>query len=225
MKKGIAFILTVIFICSLAGCNKPTDDGDVKYKVEIADNFPIANELNDTYSAGETVTVKLATITEQYYVLYVNGVSQNMDEEKSDLTFTYFTFTMPEMDVLIKIEERSVEIPENTGGEEQSPPEATKKMTCFYPSRTYHQNSPDLLVSEEQADAIIAIWESGEWRDDVTDSIYQFVFFYEGAKINYCYDIGIFNDVTNIRHLFLSEEKKAEVNAIVDRFIELPKVD
>lgn len=105
MKKTVALFLVFICILGMVGCNK------AKYTVEIADNYPIANRLKPNYAAGEEVTVKLETITEHYYVLSVNGDEVEMDRDTSDLTYTYFTFTMPGEDVLIQIADKWVEIP------------------------------------------------------------------------------------------------------------------
>ena len=105
MKKTVALFLLFICILGMVGCNK------AKYTVEIADNYPIANRVKPNYAADEEVTVKLETITEHYYVLSVNGEEVEMDRDTSDLTYTYFTFTMPGEDVLIQIEDKWVEIP------------------------------------------------------------------------------------------------------------------
>ena len=105
MKKLIALFLTLVCTLGAAGC------GTASYKVEIADNYPIANRIKQTYAPGEAVTIKLETITEHYYVLSVNGEEVEMDRDTSDLTYTYFTFTMPGEDVLIQIEDKWVEIP------------------------------------------------------------------------------------------------------------------
>ena len=105
MKKMIACLLSLILLSGMAACNQ------TKYKVEIADNHAIANELKNAYSAGEEVIIQLETITEHYYVLWVNGVKQEPDRDASDMMFTYFTFIMPDEDVLIEIEDRWVDIP------------------------------------------------------------------------------------------------------------------
>ncbi len=81
-----------------------------KYKLKIDGDCRPENELKSEYSAGETVTLKLATVTEHYYVLSVNGVEQRA--ESSDLGYTYYTFTMPYEDVTVKIEDKWVDIPE-----------------------------------------------------------------------------------------------------------------
>ena len=105
MKKFIAFLLSLILLLGITACNQ------AKFKVKIADNYEIVNELKTKYSAGEEVTIQLETITEHYYVLSVNGVQQEPDRDSSDMMFTYFTFTMPDEDVLIEIEDRWVDIP------------------------------------------------------------------------------------------------------------------
>lgn len=96
----------VVAICGLKEEIKPI------YTVNIIGDYQLENSLKDTYEAGEQVTIKLATITEHYYVVHANGVEQPMDMDASDLTYTYFTFTMPAEDVLIDIEGVSVDIPE-----------------------------------------------------------------------------------------------------------------
>lgn len=119
MKKWIVLFLTLLCILSLVACsggktelaNAQEEETHKVYKVEIADNYPIRNTLKSTYEAGETVTIKLDTITEHYYKVYVNGAEQAMDTAASDLTYSYYSFTMPDEDVLIEIEDISVDIP------------------------------------------------------------------------------------------------------------------
>lgn len=88
-----------------------TQDSAQTYKVTVAGEVAIENALKPRYAAGEQVTVKLATVTEHFYILYVNGTEQAMDMDASDLTYTCFTFTMPAEDVLIEIEDKWVDIP------------------------------------------------------------------------------------------------------------------
>lgn len=141
MKKMKVFVLILACLLSMAGCSSYTDKEEITltdtveninngddseindnsipkaknnttYKVEIADNHPIANSLKSTYEAGEQITIKLETITEQYYLVRVNDVSIDFDREVSDMMYTYYTFTMPNEEVIVKIEEISVDIPE-----------------------------------------------------------------------------------------------------------------
>ena len=99
----------------------PNDPDSFKtlYTVEItnSENYPILNELKASYRMGEKVTIELETITEHYYVLYVNGVEQSPDETgTNDWSVTCYTFSMPAENVIITIEDRWVDIPENSQG-------------------------------------------------------------------------------------------------------------
>lgn len=105
MKKLTAFFAVMLCTVCLIGCAK------ARYKLEIIDayNYPIENTLKSSYAEGEEVTIKLETITEHYYVLYVNGVKQYA--ASYDMYYTYYTFTMPAEDVVVKIEDHWVGIP------------------------------------------------------------------------------------------------------------------
>ena len=129
MKKFLLSMLVIVICVSLLSCcdivlpdiseSSSTNDtsglgGERKYKVEIlnADSFDIINELKESYAAGEKVTIQLSTITEHYYLLYVNGVEQERDDLiAGDWTITTYSFIMPSEDVIIKIEDRWVDIP------------------------------------------------------------------------------------------------------------------
>ena len=106
MKKLIALVLALVVVLGLTGCFFES-----KHKVEFADNYPIVNNLKKTYSAGEEVTIKLETITEHYYIVSVNSMPVERDTVKSDMEYTFFTFIMPNEDVLIEIEDKWVDIP------------------------------------------------------------------------------------------------------------------
>ena len=122
MKKFLTLVSVLACALSLVACaagdldnaNLQTETTKNTYMVEIADNYPIENTLNNTYEAGEQVTIQLSTITEHYYMVYVNGVEQDFDRDASDMAYTYYTFTMPSSDVLIEIKDVSVDIPEAT---------------------------------------------------------------------------------------------------------------
>ena len=105
MKKCLALFLSVVLALSLAACAK-------QYKLTVAGDHEIVNELKETYSAGEKVTIQLPTITEHAYALFVNGAQQDMDLTRSNLEFTYFVFPMPSEDSMVEIEDRSISIPE-----------------------------------------------------------------------------------------------------------------
>ena len=130
MRKILIMMFVVIVCVSLlSSCDKvwsrsndsqPTTEGgstETKYKLELANNYEIVNALKENYSAGEEVVIQLPTITEHYYELYVNGVKQEPDNPVSDdWTYTYYTFTMPNEDVIVRIEDKWVDIPEAPQG-------------------------------------------------------------------------------------------------------------
>lgn len=107
MKYFTAIILSLMFVLALTGCSQQEN---ATYKVTIADSsFTLESELEERYPAGEEVTIKLPTVTEQYYTLSINGEEQQISS--SNLTYTYFNFIMPSCDVIIEIETHSVDIP------------------------------------------------------------------------------------------------------------------
>ena len=145
MKKILSLLITfVLCVSAFSGCDNvlsqnggsqttdsfdtseedheiPNDPDSFKtlYTVEItnSENYPILNELKASYRKGEKVTIELETITEHYYVLYVNGVEQSPDETgTNDWSVTCYTFSMPAENVIITIEDRWVDIPENSQG-------------------------------------------------------------------------------------------------------------
>ena len=81
-----------------------------------------------------------------------------------------------------------------------------------------------LQISEEQANAVKEIWENCEWADDVTETMYDYVFIDGDREVRYSYDVGIFNDVTNIKSCSLTNELRAEINDIIDHLVVLPTV-
>ena len=85
--------------------------------------------------------------------------------------------------------------------------------------------NPNLEISREQSDTIKDIWQRCEWRDDVTKTVYDYIFVDGEREVRYSYDEGIFNDVTNMKNAVLSDEMRTEVNNVVDKLIVLPIID
>ncbi len=215
MKK-IIFVLFALIICMslLSSCNTDSDSIDKKHKIEISnsDTLDIVNELKDSYFSGEKVTIQLNTITKHYYALYVNGVKQEPDDSISDdEAYIYYTFTMPNEDVLIEIEYRWVDIPTDSS-----------LLACYTHGYSW---IPTLEMSKEQAEFIIEIWNESAWKNDVTEIEYDYVFRDENIIVKYLYDEGIFNDVTNNKHVVLSNEIREQVNNTIDHFLVVPIID
>lgn len=109
----VALILIALVIFLLV--TKHFSNGEEQHKVHVVyKNGSWNNEsINDSYAAGEIVTIKLEAITEQYYKVYVNGKEQPVSS--SNLDFVYYYFKMPSDDVTVEIEEHWVEIPSSLG--------------------------------------------------------------------------------------------------------------
>ncbi len=80
-----------------------------EYTLTIANNMPLVDELKDKYESGEEITLKLYSVTEQYYRVRVNG--KEINASSFDMDHTVFIFTMPARDTVVEIEEVSVDIP------------------------------------------------------------------------------------------------------------------
>ncbi len=109
MKKVLILCLSMLLVFAVVGCQKAETNNAGQYSVTILNDYPIKNQLKASYQAGEKVTVELDTVTEQYYVFCVNDMV--CEPSKSDLSSTYFTFTMPNENVVIDIYTMGVDIP------------------------------------------------------------------------------------------------------------------
>lgn len=116
MKRIWLIMLAAMFCLSVfSGCGygmKDDTPSDIPYyKVIFNDKRFFAPDYvpQESYRAGEEVLIKLATVTEQYYRLYVNGEEVPMYD--ADLYDTWFSFRMPDSDVIVDIEVVSVDIP------------------------------------------------------------------------------------------------------------------
>lgn len=97
-------------------------------------------------------------------------------------------------------------------------------LTCYTADHPNYAN-PDLQMSKEQAEFIIKVWNDSTWEYDVSKTAYDFVFRCGDWEVRYCYDEGIFNDWTNMKHIVLSPDQKAQVNKVIDNFVVLPIID
>ena len=112
---------------------------------------------------------------------------------------------------------------ENSNVSDENNNEASS-LTCYSAQQPSLKN-PDLEISQEQADFIIGVWNDSAWENDITKTVYDYVFRGDNIEVRYCYDEGIFNDVINNKHVILSEDIREQVNKVVDKFIVLPIID
>lgn len=105
MKKAFAILVLVLLLLTLHSCTN-------RYSVTTDGEEHLAEALNEKYPAGKEVVLKLFTVTEQYYVVYVGG--EKISQLNRDMEYTYFSFIMPKHDVDVKIEVGFVGIPYDT---------------------------------------------------------------------------------------------------------------
>ena len=89
----------------------------------------------------------------------------------------------------------------------------------------YSEYNDKLKITEEQAAAVKEIWKSSKWADDVTETAYDYIFMDGGREVRYTYASGIFNDVTYMKSLVLTDELRVKMNDIVDHLVVLPIID
>lgn len=80
-----------------------------KYSVTVESEFDL--KLESQYAAGETVTFKLPNVTDSYYDVVVTGKEVLEYTEATDPDYTYFTFIMPEKNVLVTVKSVDAVIP------------------------------------------------------------------------------------------------------------------
>jgi hypothetical protein len=61
----------------------------------------------------------------------------------------------------------------------------------------------------------LSVWNNGEWEQDITKTGYDYELEFDGTLIRYTAQSGLFNDKTNQRHLFVSVEQRAYINAFI----------
>ena len=170
MKKALFVILTAITcLVLLCGCGDDdyekvsfgNDSGDVSakndeyYKVDFKSTEGFADDFTpkSEYRVGEIVEIKLVTATENYYRVFANREQVYMDDERSDMSYSYFTFTMPAEDVVVSINSVDVTIPDAS--------QLSGSVTVESEDSKYYLTLPisgdRLRVSEDQLAALEAV--------------------------------------------------------------------
>ena len=166
---------------------------------EYADNM--VNELEDSYLAGEKIIIQLQTVTEHYYIVTVNGTA--IPQTDSDLEYTWFSFKMPEEDVVISITQKGVEIP--------PPPADSDDITFQYGdilSQVVLDNAQKETVQELLADR-------HDWIDEMPESVVNCYFTGFFVKVGYCSNSGTLIDYIGECSRKLTAEEKAFVESLI----------
>ena len=180
MKKRMLLIILGALL-ALSACNttpmeeKPNNGKDKPFTVNIAENYPTVNQLNKTYAPEEEVTLKLETVTEHYYVVYVNG--QEIEADSSDMEYTYFKFIMPYENVTVKIEDRWVDIPE-------APEQVSYGYKSFQIGDTlyYVDEETGTSILKNTGDEVVTLVEGENLIADIL---------FHNGKIYYCDAFGV----------------------------------
>lgn len=181
-----------------------------KFKLSITGNYAdnIVNELEDSYLAGEKITIQLETITEHYYVVTMNGIT--LPQAESSLEYTWFGFRMPEEDVVISITQKGVDIP--------PPPADSDDITFQYGdilSQVVLDNAQKETVQELLAD-------KHNWIDEMPEIVVNGYFTGFEVKAGYCINSGMLIDYISNRSRKLTAEEKAFVESLISQLNEEP---
>lgn len=107
MKKAVVvnILLCLVLCLFLSGCQNN------RYRVNVDVEHASKCKIDSGYKCGDEVTIRLETITEHYYKVFADGVEISQNDEKTNMEYTYFIFTMPNHDVDLIIEDHDVDIP------------------------------------------------------------------------------------------------------------------
>lgn len=88
----------------------------------------------------------------------------------------------------------------------------------------YTPYQPDNTVdlSDELVNYFETLWNDAEWEPDTTKTACDYVFVYDNTTIRYVADSGLFNDVDNNRHCYISESQRDHVNSLLSDILKLP---
>ena len=71
------------------------------------------------------------------------------------------------------------------------------------------------VLSIEQAEYLISVWDKSDWDPDVTKTLCHYRFEFDGLVIRYSPEAGVFIDDTNQKHLIVTKEQRDYINSFV----------
>lgn len=87
-------------------------------------------------------------------------------------------------------------------------------LSCI--SRTGADGTVVLMdMTEDVHKEILLILNNGTWENDVCQCVSDFTFEIQGDKIKYSSECGTCNDVTNKRHMTLSDSERTKINQLL----------
>ena len=174
-----------------------------KFKLSITGNYAdnIVNELEDSYLAGEKITIQLETITEHYYVVTMNDIT--LPQAESSLEYTWFVFRMPEEDVVISITQKGVDIP---------PPPADSDDITIHGGDILAQ----IVLDDAQKETVQELLaDKHNWIDEMPESVVNCYFTGFFVKAGYCSNSGTLIDYIGECSRKLTAEEKAFVESLI----------
>ena len=97
---------------------------------------------------------------------------------------------------------------------------------CTEPVSTVQYNAMDIALysfdapssvvklKEDDLEYLLSLWNSAQWEDSVTKTSYDYTFEFD-TTMRYSSDYGVFNDIENQRHFFVSEDVRNEINMLI----------
>lgn len=81
-------------------------------------------------------------------------------------------------------------------------------------------------ITAEDGAKIKTLWEEGTWSQEGTaECINDCVLTIDGTQMRYHSECGTFNDAAQNRHLSLEEDRRVEINDLLEKYIRLGSVD
>lgn len=71
-------------------------------------------------------------------------------------------------------------------------------------------------ISEDFKAYILSLWNNAQWEEGYLKSTYDCVFEFDGTDVKYVWRSGMFNDMDNNRHFYLSEEDRKRVDSLLE---------
>ena len=189
--------------------------GDTEIKllpVEVREE----NAYDETTYITPGMPVKMNAEKGAWFKIGVN--IQNPTDERKDV---YLSVS----NVVVRIAS-SDEAKDSSQSTEKMPSEedAAQQVT-FVDMQVSHilngSSSSPVTISREDASVLRAFLESEEWDEGIGRCANDYELIFDGNTVRYHSDCGTFNDFVNNWYIELSEEDKAEVNAILEKYISL----
>lgn len=75
-------------------------------------------------------------------------------------------------------------------------------------------------LSDEAVDFMATLLKDAQWEEGITKTVYDYVLLYDNTSIRYVPAHGLFNDVDNNRHCYISESEREYVNSLLGSYFD-----